>query len=251
MAHLHRSIAGVRGILADRHFAISLCISVASLALSQAAHAEVITQIFTSADDPIALIDDAYDGQTASMTSKSIQVSIPGTVQATDINVRVTITHAFVGDLVIKLEDPHGSIINLLLRPGLPGGPDDGTGTGGDSSNLSAAFPISFDDEAISGVLAESMGQGISGTAIIGNTGVNGRHDNYVPEGEGDPLSTLDTIDPNGQWKLYVADAALGQTGTVIQWEITVTAGTIPEPATLLLLSGLSIAGLTRPRRRV
>jgi hypothetical protein len=104
----------------------------------------------------IAIPDNTYDGTLGSMASHAINVGfMPDFVS--DVNVRVTMSHSFIGDLTLKLKSPTGTVVTLLNRPGRSR-PDDGTDTGGDSSNFSVEFPIDLRRQAPSGVSAELMG---------------------------------------------------------------------------------------------
>ncbi len=164
-----------------------------------------------------------------------------------DLNVRVAISHTFIGDLTIKLMSPDGTLVTLLNRPGLPDGPDDGTGVGGDSSDLSFMFPILYDDEARSGTSAELMGMGIGGSDIVGDPS-NGSPDNYSPGADGAGLGMLrgfDGLHADGRWTLYIGDSASAATGTLDSWSLTFK--TIPAPGALGLLA---LVGLARRRRR-
>lgn len=196
----------------------------------------------------LSVPDGAYDGSLGSMESHAVGVPHLDAELITDVKVSIAMDHTFVGDLTIKLLSPDGTLVTLLNRPGLPGVPDDGSIVGGDSSNLSSAFAITYDDNASSGVLSEMMGFGLGGSQVIGDP-ANGSPDNYVPFPDGAEgnltLSDLNGESAVGNWTLYIGDSASGSTGMLESWSIEVT--TIPGPGGLAILG---LAALTGRRRR-
>jgi subtilisin family serine protease len=119
-------------------------------------------------------------------------IAVTDDIKLTDLNVKVTLTHTYVGDLVIKLTSPSGKVVTLFSRHG------------GSGDNLSGT---TFDDEA--------------GTAIA-----NGR----APySGSFRPFASLtgfDGLSTKGTWTLTVQDAASRDTGTLSAWSLTAT-GTV------------------------
>ncbi len=91
--------------------------------------------------------DDAYDGSLGSMVwvHLEVQTSFPTVAR---VKVRVGVAHRFVGQVVLKLVALTGDVATLLNRPGLSERVDDGSGGGGDSSNLTASVPVVFADDA-------------------------------------------------------------------------------------------------------
>jgi len=53
-------------------------------------------------------------------------------------------------------------------------------------------------------------------------------------------------LDPNGNWTLFVADQAAGETSTLQSWTLTITG--VPEPSAALF-GGLGVLLLLRRRR--
>lgn len=139
-----------------------------------------------------------------------------------DVTVQVTSSHSWIGDLTVRLTAPNASVLTLLNRPGR-------TGAGaGNSDDLQTATPITYSDTAVSGVSAEAMGTACAGTI----NGTAGCENNYTPApdaadtpiaGQGTNFAQFDGISANGNWVLCVADSALGDTGTLTTWSITVT----------------------------
>ena len=116
-----------------------------------------------------------------------------------DLNVRVAITHTYVGDLKIDLQSPGGTTVTLLDRPGVPAST---YGCSNDNMN------VTFDDA--SGVNLESWCPGTtpwySGVAA--------------------PVGTLAAFNGQalaGTWRLIVSDNAGADTGTLDEWELITT----------------------------
>jgi len=89
--------------------------------------------------------------------------------------------------------------------------------------------PILFDDDAPSGVGAESIGAGLASDQIVGDP-ANGSPDNYVPDAGDlsdaaggplpDSLSTFVGENARSFWKLYVGDGKTGSAGTLHGWTL-------------------------------
>ena len=212
------------------------------------ANAGVMTHLSNPTD--VAIIDDNYDGTLASMQSSVITVA--GGLGAVElVEVSIGMDHTWVGDLTIKLQSPTGTVVTLLNRPGSPA-PDNGTGPNGDSSNLSALFPIMYRDSSLND--AEAMGNTIVDSAIIGDPG-NGSPADYFPSADTatpGTFATFITEASGGSWTLYIGDSATGDVGTLDKWELWITTADstkVPEPGTLGVL-GLGLAGLAAMRRR-
>jgi len=135
---------------------------------------------------------------------------VPG--QLVDVDVELRIDHTFDNDLEIALISPIGTRVTLVNREG------------GSEDNFSAT---TFDDQA-----ATPIG---SGTAPFNGS--------FQPE---EPLATLAGEDPNGVWSLEVTDHAVGDTGTLIGWNIRLTYG---EPTTVSGAEGEYVFGGLAPGR--
>ena len=183
--------------------------------------------------------DDGYDGtlDPNSMASSTIAVPSGGTDLIDGVSVEISARTLFLGDLVIKLKSPSGTVVTLMHRAGLAGVPDDGTtsGYGGDGSNLAFQYPITFDDDAVSGIGAEFMG---ALPVDIGTDGVVGdpagpTPDNYIPDaGDLSTLSGGPLVDkfsafhggkPDGDWVLYIGDGLVGYAPELDAWTLRLT----------------------------
>ena len=146
-----------------------------SLRTGQAGTAQITAD---SADVPKAIPDNNPAGVTSNLV-------ISGVAFVSDVDVRVgSLTHSFVGDLVIDLISPSGMEVRLFNRHGSSG------------DNLTNTV---FDDAAATAITA--------GAAPF--TG------SFRPF---EPLSAFNGQRANGTWKLRVADVASADTGTLNNW---------------------------------
>lgn len=200
--------------------------------------------VFTTTDPPVPIPDDS-----GGVVSACQSIQVPTTTETTPVRVRVRVDHTWAGDLMFQLQGPasgsatirHTTAVDrlfrlegasgtltLLNRPGRTG-----TGPGADD-DLSSSVPITFGDDAESGVAAESMGAGCGGT--IGQT--SGCPDNYLPSpdpldvpfpGVGTSFADAFPMDAQGAWTLCAADSAPGEVGTLVSWSlVTFPGGIIP-----------------------
>lgn len=120
-------------------------------------------------------------------------------VSITDLNIRVQITHTYVGDLFIKLRSPLGTEVTLLDRPGVPAST---FGCSNDNMN------VTFDDA--SAVNLESY-----------CAGANPWYDGVAaPVGS---LAAFNGQSTQGNWILTVSDNAGADTGSIVDWELLST----------------------------
>jgi len=120
-------------------------------------------------------------------TTSPISVTQTGTI--TDVNVEVTLTHTYVGDLRLRLIAPDGTIRTLFYYHG------------GGGDNMTATV---FDDEA--------------GTSIT--AGAAPYAGSFRPY---NALSPLDGKSITGTWRLQVYDGAGADIGTLRSWSIIFT----------------------------
>ena len=135
-----------------------------------------------------------------------------------EVTIGVSLYHTHIGDLVIKLQSPEGTVVTLMHRPLLSGVPDYNSGCCGDNARFDILFPVYFNDLAPSGVTAEQMGLDISDIAVFDIVGDprNASPDNYIPSAGDlgqlpgasllDSLSALSGEQAKGVWQLYIGD---------------------------------------------
>jgi subtilisin-like proprotein convertase family protein len=165
-----------------------------------------------SASPGISAPDDGYNGTLAgtSMASSGIAVSgVAGT--AIDISVNVNMNHTWVGDIVLKLGAPDGSLLTLVSRPGYAETVDDGTGCCGTNADWLGSTLTFTDAGATDGELLNTPFTGTyfpnaGATASVGS------------------FAALFGGTMNGTWTLYVGDAGTDDFGTLNSWSITIVA---------------------------
>lgn len=148
-------------------------------------------------------------------------VTVSGTVtdSATiaDLDLRLNITHTWVGDLVVELSHNGGPFVAVVDRPGVPA-----STFGCSSDNFSGAR---LDDEGASAI------EGVCLTNLTSPP-------NYVPN---NPLSAFDGHNIQGTWTLRVTDLAGGDTGSIGSWALINSeagAGVCPAECALVIGDG-------------
>ena len=195
------------------------------------AAARVCGQSFVSGPGlAMPLSDNAYLGTLGTMDADAITVP-SGTPTVGEVTIGVALSHTRIGDLVIKLRSPEGTVVTLMHRPVLSDVPDRrSTGCCGDNARFDILYPVFFSDSAPSGVTAEQMGLDISDIAVFDIVGDprNASPDNYIPsagdlgQSSGgtlvDSLSALSGETADGVWQLYIGDCYAGNTGILDAW---------------------------------
>ncbi len=124
--------------------------------------------------------------------STTITVADAGAIL--DMDVDLDISHTWVGDLIVTLESPGGTVVTLIDQMGVP------ASTFGCSNN---DMQVTLDDEAVDPIEDECSSSPISGS--------------YTPE---QALSAFDTEEVMGVWILTVSDNAGGDTGMINSWTL-------------------------------
>jgi subtilisin-like proprotein convertase family protein len=162
----------------------------------------------------------------------------------TDVNVQLSITGDWNGDLYVYLQ--HLSGISILLnRSGKTSGNPFGISDGG--------FDVVFDDAAANG----DSHLNFTGSAILGGAEwqPDGRYVDPSTVLDGDDrthyLSGFNSMDPNGSWTLFVADMSGGGASAVVTgWGLEIeSTSVVPEPGQALGLGLLLGTGLLFRRR--
>jgi len=141
------------------------------------------------------------------------------------VTVQITLSGGWSGDLYAYVTHDTGFTV-LLNRPGRSLADSSGSGA--------TDLTITLDDSAPTDIHTS-----ISKSGSVAGT--------YQPDGRSiDPDNALDTtprtaflssfkgLDPNGEWSLYVADVATGDTMTLASWTLNIIL--VPEPSTFLLV---------------
>jgi subtilisin-like proprotein convertase family protein len=174
-----------------------------------------------------AIVDDAYNGTLASMTSDSIDSEIiPMSHVVTDVTVEIAMYHQWVGDLTVKLKGPTGVIVTLVERPQGDGasnseGDDGSSVVTGDSSDISGVNWLKFNDAYTRD--PEQLGLGLPNDGVECDHGAPCRFfPNHDQAADGSSLAAFRGGSPHGIWTLYVGDSAAGNLGALIEWRIHV-----------------------------
>jgi len=202
-------------------------------AVCQAGASNIITETFSW--NGAAIIPDGDVSGLALMINPNTQVGA-----LTNVSISLDLTGGWNGDLYAYIWHA-GEITVLLNRTGR----NSGTLAGSSASG----FFVTLEDSATTDI------HGISGSAGIKVSGT------YQPDGRNvHPLTVLDT-DPrtttlgtftgdnaSGEWRLFLADVATGETATVNGWSVKLTGEQVPEPGTAPL-AALAAMFLLRRRR--
>jgi subtilisin-like proprotein convertase family protein len=193
------------------------------------------------------------DGNPVGLVS-TVNVSGMSGVTAS-ITVQLDITGGFNGDLYAYLLSPQGSLVVLLNRVGVGSGNTFGYGDTGFNITLDSALTRSIHDY-------QSPSIGLYPSALNGDGQITGTWapdtrtidpqsvpSAFDPAGTGTSLADLNSLNPNGNWTLFIADLSAGGDSTLVSWGLTVV--TVPEPQTWTLLGvGLAVVWfMTRKRR--
>ncbi len=164
---------------------------------------------FPSTDTPLAITDNLPSGITSTIV-------IPGseTRNIADLDVALTSTHSWIGDLAASLARG-GTTVGLMDRPGVP------TTTFGCSGDN---MDIVVDDEGTAGAME---------TGCVNATPAYTADGRYTPDS---PLSVFDATPMAGTYVLTVSDNAAGDTGTLDSWALLISpdGGGGPSPISMV-----------------
>lgn len=144
----------------------------------------------------------------------STMLNVPDDFIIADLNVNLEISHTWVGDVIVTLQSPAGTVVTIFDRPGVPAST---FGCNGD--NILATL----DDEAGNQVEIQCAGSvpTINGTFIPNNL-----------------LSAFDGESTLGNWTLTVSDVVTPDPGTLNTWGITYTHDVVSPPLDVILDGG-------------
>lgn len=152
-------------------------------------------------------IDDG-SGSATPGAAATISITVPAvfTNPITDLDFQLQINHTYVGDLIVTLQSPSGTVVTLLDRPGAPI-PNSPFGCSGNNVD------VTLDDEAATA--AENQ----CAAAVPTMSGT------HTPTGL---LSSFDGEIPAGTWTLSATDNAGQDLGTVIAVNNCLDLTTVP-----------------------
>ncbi len=175
----------------------------------------------------LAVPDNAYNGNTASMACHTLNVPSFGTVD--DVSVQVAMSHSYVGDLTIKLISPASTVATLVSRPGVIETVDDGSDTAGfgESANLAIANPLTYVQTAPTE--SEQMGKvpvdmGTNDTiCLFAGSPCSYNPDNGAATSSEDLSTAFDGQSGTGNWQLCIGDSGPADLGSLDGWTLTLT----------------------------
>lgn len=144
------------------------------------------TVTYASTNGPQAIPDAIGNRKKTTMTTLVSALTVPESINISDVNVTLNISHTQNSDLIAELVAPNGTRVTLFSR------------IGGASDHFRNTI---FDDQANSSIT--------SGSGPFSGS--------YRPESL---LSVLNGIDAAGVWKLEITDMALQNTGTLQNWSL-------------------------------
>jgi subtilisin-like proprotein convertase family protein len=130
----------------------------------------------------------------SSFTSQNLAIAAPG-VTVSKVKVVVNATHPYLGDLIINIVNPSGTVVNLWDK----------------QCNASDNLNITF---------AEFNGSVVCASPTTGT---------YIPQ---ESLAAFAGSNANGNWKLRVRDTARGDTGNINSWSVIVCTETLTPLST-------------------
>ena len=197
-----------------------------------------VTEVFGTAPN-VSILDNNLAGVSSSQLINSSILSI------TDVDVHVTITGGWNGDLFLYLVH-NGGFSVLLNRPGR---------TAADGFGYSdAGFNIDFDDAAANGdvhyyrTVLNPAGSFLTGVwAPDARTSVPSATVDIAPRSAF--LSAFNGQDPDGTWTVFAADLSPGGISTLSDWSLRIT-GVVPETSGVYGGVAVGLLGLAMWFRR-
>ena len=184
------------------------------------------------------------DGNPSGLSdTETLSFGDPLFANITDVKVVLDVTGGFNGDYYAYLVHDGGFAV-LLNRVGRTSSDSVGYGDAGMSITLAASGNDIHDYQAFSPTF--------SGGQLTGTWEQDGRNVDPATVLNTDAqtalLGSLDGLDPNGGWTLFLADVDFGQQGTLVNWGVIITA--IPEPSTFAVAAAGGVMFAIHRRRR-
>jgi PKD repeat protein/subtilisin-like proprotein convertase family protein len=149
------------------------------------------------------------DDDPAGVTDVRAVAGVSGTTLGNDVKLSAvcfSITHTWVGDLIVSLTAPNGTTVTLTDQPGVPATL---AGCSGDNMDVCVILGTGNEMENVCNNLP----------AISGNfTAAGGANLNAVNTAGGSP---------NGNWELFISDNAGFDTGVLVEWSLLFDVGPI------------------------
>lgn len=162
------------------------------------------TTTYNSVGGPVAIPDDDVNGG-------SFDINVPSIGTVNDVNVTLSLSHTFVGDLTAYLVSPEGTVVTLFLNPANTIGNCSG-------DNLTN---ITFDDQS------SNIHSVFDGGCTGGNPAVPvGTYHAYGS------LSAFEGENYQGDWTLLVVDNQGSDIGLIDSWSLQLTNSLIDQVAT-------------------
>ena len=200
-----------------------------------------------------AIPDDGYDGTIGSMGC----VMVPGdALIVEDVTVDLGVNHTWVGDLVVKVQSPEGTVTTLMSRPGFAEPADDGDGCCGSGEDLVAGSPVTY----LNGGATSAELMGDAGGNVCEGDGLC-EYSPFPDQGPGTDLSDFNGENGEGDWMVCVGDSAAADVGEICSAAVNITGSPASMPFDIAvptldyvglaaLLGALALAGLIFIRRR-
>jgi subtilisin-like proprotein convertase family protein len=175
-------------------------LALSSFALLAFAAMPVLAQQTYSATVNQPIPDGTGNGTSGAPLVSTITVAgAPPAVQL--LQVRLDITHTWVGDVRAQLTSPAGTSVWVINRPGVVN-PEAPTGFGCSGDNINALF--------------NDAAPGSAETSCLSPGGLNAGPYNIQPQS----FAVFNGENPNGNWTMTVTDWAGGDTGTFNSWSL-------------------------------
>jgi subtilisin-like proprotein convertase family protein len=144
-------------------------------------------------------------------------INVPSGATVGDVNLTLDIAHTWQGDLIVTLSHGGTSVV-VVDRPGEPA-------VGSFGCSTDNYIGVVLDDEGTGGAIEDLCVDNLSSPP------------NYTPN---NPLSAFDGMDPTGDWTLNITDNAAADTGSLINWTLTLEEAGDPtcEPPECFLVIG-------------